>query len=78
MELLKPTVSKAALAADLGLEMGTSSFSNFKKLLKVMALLGVKYKFTLPPYYVLVVRSLATLEGIALQVDSDFKIVQVR
>jgi aarF domain-containing kinase len=75
MELLKPTVSKRELATDLHERMGESSLNNFKKLLKVMAALGLKYKFTLPPYYVLVVRSLATLEGIALQVDSDFKIV---
>ena len=75
MELLKPTVDKKVLGSDLGEMMGGSSFNNFKKLLKVMAILGLKYKFTLPPYYVLVVRSLATLEGIALQVDADFKIV---
>ncbi len=35
-----------------------------------------RYKFKLPPYYILVVRSLATLEGIALRVDPDFEIVQ--
>merc|ERR1712157_194836 len=75
MELLKPTVVKGRLATDLYEKMGRSSFNNFKKLLKVMTALGLKYKFTLPPYYVLVVRSLATLEGIALQVDSNFKIV---
>ena len=75
LELLKPSVRKQDLVRDLEATMGTSSITNFKKLLKVMASLGVKYKFTLPPFYVLVVRSLATLEGIALQVDADFKIV---
>jgi len=75
LELLKPTVRKEDLERDFDEMMGKSTFKNFSKLLKVMAKLGVKYKFTLPPFYVLVVRSLATLEGIALQVDSEFKIV---
>ena len=75
LELLKPTVRRNELEADLAKMMGKSSFKDFSKLLQVMAKLGVRYKFTLPPFYVLVVRSLATLEGIALQVDPDFKIV---
>ena len=38
---------------------------------------GVMYKFPfrVPPYYALIIRSLVTLEGIALSVDSDFKIL---
>ena len=38
---------------------------------------GVMYKFPfrVPPYYALIIRSLVTLEGIALSVDPDFKIL---
>ena len=38
---------------------------------------GVMYKFPfrLPPYYALIIRSLLTLEGIALSVDPNFKIL---
>ncbi len=38
---------------------------------------GVMYKlpFRVPPYYALIIRSLVTLEGIALSVDPNFKIL---
>ena len=38
---------------------------------------GVMYKFPfrVPPYYALIIRSLVTLEGIALSVDPEFKIL---
>ena len=75
LDLLKPSADRDELAKDLHSEMGTEGLSNFKRLLQVLAKLGLKYKFTLPPYFVLVVRSLATLEGIALQLDEDFEII---
>jgi hypothetical protein len=34
-----------------------------------------RFPFRVPPYYALIIRSLVTLEGIALSVDSDFKIL---
>eukprot|EP01025_Chloroclados_australasicus_P005960 TRINITY_DN11966_c0_g2_i1.p1 TRINITY_DN11966_c0_g2~~TRINITY_DN11966_c0_g2_i1.p1 ORF type:complete len:770 (-),score=83.05 TRINITY_DN11966_c0_g2_i1:456-2732(-) len=34
-----------------------------------------KYKFRLPPYYTLLVRSLTVLEGIALNADPNFKVL---
>tara|TARA_Y100001968_G_scaffold310006_1_gene330519 strand:- start:337 stop:999 length:663 start_codon:yes stop_codon:yes gene_type:complete len=34
-----------------------------------------KFPFKLPPYYALIIRSLITLEGIALSVDPNFKIL---
>jgi len=34
-----------------------------------------KFPFRLPPYYALIIRSLLTLEGIALSVDPNFKIL---
>jgi hypothetical protein len=34
-----------------------------------------RFPFRVPPYYALIIRSLVTLEGIALSVDPDFKIL---
>lgn len=41
----------------------------FAEFAGVIAALAVKYRFELPPYYTLVIRSLTTLEGFALLVD---------
>ncbi len=35
-----------------------------------------EYKFRIPPYYTLLVRSLSVLEGIALQADPNYKVRQ--
>ena len=40
------------------------------------AVLIPSFPFRLPPYYALIIRSLITLEGIALSVDSEFKILE--
>ena len=40
-----------------------------------MIKVALKYRFYLPPFYTLILRSLATLEGIALAVNPNFKIV---
>jgi predicted unusual protein kinase regulating ubiquinone biosynthesis (AarF/ABC1/UbiB family) len=37
--------------------------------------LAIRFRFRLPPYYTLIVRSLCSLEGIALRIDPDFSIV---
>lgn len=49
---------------------------SFGSLSKLMLKLAVKYRFRLPPYYTLIVRSLATLEGVALKADPRFKIIK--
>ena len=36
--------------------------------------LALRFRFRLLPYFTLIIRSLSTLEGIALSVDPDFKI----
>ena len=35
-----------------------------------------EYKFTIPPYFALILRSFSVIEGIALKVDPDYAIVQ--
>ena len=42
---------------------------------QVIIKLAIRYRFSLPPFYTLIVRSLGSLEGIALRVDPSFSIV---
>jgi len=48
---------------------------NFSTLIGVLFKLAFKYKFLLPTFFPLVVRSVSSLEGVALAVDPDFKLV---
>ena len=85
MDLLKPSTDRQALQADLarnfalycgraadgGLDVGEMSYGDVTKALARTAL---QHKFRLPPYYTLVVRSLATLEGVAAAADPGFRL----
>ncbi len=55
-------------------ELGVSKM-DFKSVTDDMSGVMYKFPFKLPPYYALIIRSLLTLEGIALSVDPDFKIL---
>lgn len=57
-----PQQQPSALLQKAG-EIGFAEFAG------VVAALALKYRFELPPYYTLVIRSLTTLEGFALMVD---------
>lgn len=48
---------------------------NFSTLIGVLFKLAFTYKFLLPSFFPLVVRSVSSLEGVALSVDPDFKLV---
>ena len=48
---------------------------DFKRVTDDMSGIMYKFPFQLPPYYALIIRSLITLEGIALSVDPEFKIL---
>ena len=48
---------------------------DFKSVTDDMSGVMYKFPFRLPPYYALIIRSLLTLEGIALSVDPNFKIL---
>ena len=48
---------------------------DFKAVTDDMSGIMYKFPFKLPPYYALIIRSLITLEGIALSVDKNFKIL---
>lgn len=40
--------------------------------------LGRDYPFSIPPFFALILRAFSVIEGIALRVDPDYAIVQVR
>lgn len=40
--------------------------------------LGSTYPFRIPPFFTLILRAFSVIEGIALAVDPDYAIVQVR
>lgn len=48
---------------------------NFKSITDEMSNLMYEYPFRVPAYYALIIRSLVTLEGIAINVDPNFKVL---
>ena len=84
MGLFKPGTDAEAVADAVAESFGGSSDNNngepvspsFTAIAKGLAKVALKFRFRLPGYYVVVVRSLATLEGVALAADPNFKIVR--
>ena len=48
---------------------------NFKSITDQLSALMYEYPFRVPAYYALIIRSLVTLEGIAIQIDPNFKVL---
>ncbi|MGK7903300.1 MAG: ABC1 kinase family protein [Hormoscilla sp.] len=48
---------------------------NFKSITDRLSALMYEYPFRVPAYYALIIRSLVTLEGIAINVDPNFKVL---
>ncbi len=71
---LEPIVPAFEKVFDQALNEGVNSM-DFKSVTDDMSSLMYKFPFKLPPYYALIIRSLITLEGIALSVDPNFKIL---
>ncbi len=71
---LKPIVPAFENVFTSALEIGVNKM-DFKAVTDDMSGIMYKFPFKLPPYYALIIRSLITLEGIALSVDPDFKIL---
>ncbi len=71
---LKPIVPEFERVFIEAIDMGVEKM-DFKSVTDDLS--GVMYKlpFKVPPYYALIIRSLITLEGIALSVDRNFKIL---
>lgn len=48
---------------------------NFKSITDQLSAIMYEYPFRVPAYYALIIRSLVTLEGIAIKVDPNFKVL---
>jgi predicted unusual protein kinase regulating ubiquinone biosynthesis (AarF/ABC1/UbiB family) len=48
---------------------------NFKSITDQLSALMYEYPFQVPAYYALIIRSLVTLEGIAINIDPNFKVL---
>jgi len=48
---------------------------NFKSITDQLSALMYEFPFRVPAYYALIIRSLVTLEGIAINIDPDFKVL---
>ncbi len=71
---LNPIVPAFENVFTSALEIGVNKM-DFKAVTDDMSGIMYKFPFKLPPYYALIIRSLITLEGIALSVDPNFKIL---
>ncbi len=71
---LKPIVPAFEGVFTTALEKGVSKL-DFKTVTDDLSGVMYKFPFKVPPYYALIIRSLITLEGIALSVDPNFKIL---
>ncbi|MCT0214637.1 AarF/ABC1/UbiB kinase family protein [Synechococcus sp. CS-1324] len=71
---LRPIVPAFETVFGQALEMGVSRM-DFKAVTDDLSGVMYRFPFQVPPYYALIIRSLVTLEGIALSVDPEFKIL---
>ena len=71
---LEPIVPAFESVFGQAIEMGVSRL-DFKAVTDDLSGVMYRFPFRVPPYYALIIRSLVTLEGIALSVDPDFKIL---
>jgi len=49
---------------------------NFKNVISKLGDVMYKFPFSLPPFYIAIIRCMGVLEGLAIQVDKDFRIVR--
>ena len=80
LDFLTPDVNLApivpALANVFGNALGaTVAELNFKSITDQMSAMMYEFPFTVPAYYALIIRSMVTLEGIAIGVDPEFKVL---
>jgi len=48
---------------------------NFKNVINSLGDIMYKYPFSLPPFYISIIRCLGVLEGLAIQVDPNFRVI---
>jgi predicted unusual protein kinase regulating ubiquinone biosynthesis (AarF/ABC1/UbiB family) len=80
LEFLKPETDLnpivPALAQVFGNALGASVAElNFKSITDQMSEMMYEFPFRVPAYYALIIRSMVTLEGIAIGIDPNFKVL---
>ncbi|KAI8563856.1 hypothetical protein RHMOL_Rhmol03G0141700 [Rhododendron molle] len=79
MDVVRPGTNIRRVTMDLEDALGEVEFKDgipdvkFSKVLGKIWSVALKYHFRMPPYYTLVLRSLASLEGLAVAADPKFK-----
>ncbi|XP_022864649.1 uncharacterized protein LOC111384582 isoform X1 [Olea europaea var. sylvestris] len=79
MDVVKPGTKIRLVTMDLEDALSEVEFNNgipdikFSKVLGKIWSVAIKYHFRMPPYYTLLLRSLASLEGLAIAADPTFK-----
>ncbi|CAN6279674.1 unnamed protein product [Urochloa humidicola] len=82
MDVVPPNTNLRRVTMDLEDALGEVTFEEgipeikFSKVLGKIWSVAFKYHFRMPPYYTLVLRSLASLEGLAVAADGTFKTFQ--
>ncbi len=71
---LKPIIPAFEKVFSNAVKVGVNKM-DFKSVTDDLSGMMYQFPFQLPPYYALIIRSLITLEGIALSVDPNFKIL---
>ncbi|XP_059456102.1 uncharacterized protein LOC132186243 [Corylus avellana] len=79
MDVVRPGTNIRRVTMDLEYALGEVEFKDgipdvkFSRVLGKILSVAFKYHFRMPPYYTLVLRSLASLEGLAVAADDNFK-----
>ncbi|ONH91898.1 hypothetical protein PRUPE_8G142600 [Prunus persica] len=79
MDVIRPGTNIRRVTMDLEYELGEVEFRDgipdvkFSRVLGKIWSIAFKYHFRMPPYYSLVLRSLASFEGLAVAADKKFK-----
>ncbi|KAJ7975079.1 Protein kinase superfamily protein [Quillaja saponaria] len=79
MDVVRPGTNIRRVTLDLDYALGEVEFKDgipdvkFSRVLGKIWSVALKYQFRMPPYYTLVLRSLASLEGLAVAADKNFK-----
>ncbi|XP_047166084.1 uncharacterized protein slr1919 [Vigna umbellata] len=79
MDVVRPGTNIRLVTLELEHALGEVEFKEgipdvkFSRVLGKIWTVALKYHFRMPPYYTLVLRSLASLEGLAIAADKNFK-----
>ncbi|XP_068652583.1 uncharacterized protein [Aristolochia californica] len=82
MDVVRPGTNLRLIALELENTLGSVALKDgipdvkFSRVLGKIWSLALKYHFRMPPYYTLLLRSLASFEGLALAADPNFKTFQ--